>query len=221
MIAFAACIGSPDKFRRCALPGLRLAAEPDSVVAEFDEADSIFRAYNEVLDALAPRDELEALVLLHEDAEIVDPHFCAKLRARLAAEPDVAIVGVAGARGVTSLAWWEGDCFGRVRETRGLLDWGGGRHDVDAVDGLLLALSPWAVRNLRFDAERFSGFHGYDVDVCFQARAAGRRVVVDELGVVHHTKGGFGDEAAWRTADAAWRAKWLGAPAELVATEPI
>jgi hypothetical protein len=164
MIAFAACIGSQEKFRRCALPGLRLAAEADSVVAEVDEADSIFAAYNEVLDALAPRADLEALVLLHEDAEIVDPGFCAKLRARLAAEPDVAVVGVVGARRVTSLAWWEGECFGRVRETRGLIDFGGGTHDVEALDGLLLALSPSAVRELRFDAERFHGFHGYDAD---------------------------------------------------------
>jgi GT2 family glycosyltransferase len=213
VIAFATVVGSEEKFRRCALPGLRLAAEPDSVVAEVDEADSIFAAYNEVLDALAPRADLEALVLLHEDAEIVDPGFCAKLRARLAAEPDVAVVGVVGARRVTSLAWWEGECFGRVRETRGLIDFGGGTHDVEALDGLLLALSPSAVRELRFDAERFHGFHGYDADVCFQARAAGRRVLVDELAVVHHTKGGFGDEAAWRAADAAWRAKWLGASA--------
>lgn len=208
MIAFAACVADEEKFARFAVPGIRLAAEPDSPVLEASTDRSIHEAYNEVLDALAGRDDLEALVLLHEDAEIVDPGLCDALR-RAFADPGVAVVGAIGARGVTSLAWWEGHGFGRVRETRGLIDFGGGGHDVDAVDGLLMALSPWAARELRFDAERFSGFHAYDLDICFQARAAGRRVRVEELAVLHHTKGGYGDLAAWREADRRWREKWL------------
>jgi hypothetical protein len=217
MIAFAACVGSEQKYRDFAQPGLRQACEPDSLVAEVTTDTSIFSAYNEVLEALAPREDLEALVLLHEDVEIVDSDFCGKLRRRLA-EPGVAVVGVIGATGVTSLAWWEGQGRGRCLETRGLVDFGGGAHDVDSVDGLLLALSPWAVRNLRFDEERFSGFHGYDADICFQARAAGKRVVVEDIAVVHHTKGGYGDLAAYAACDAAFRAKWgLGEPARISA----
>ncbi len=207
MIAFASCIGSEEKFRRCAVPGLRLAAEPNSVVAEVTTDRSIFTAYNEVLDALAPREDLEALVLLHEDVELLDASFCARVRARLA-EPGVAVLGAIGARGVTTLRWWEGQGFGRVAESRGLIDFGGGAHDVEAVDGLLLALSPWAVRSLRFDEATFTGFHGYDVDLCFQALAARRRVVVDDLTVMHHTKGGYGDVEAFVRADLAWREKW-------------
>jgi 2-polyprenyl-3-methyl-5-hydroxy-6-metoxy-1,4-benzoquinol methylase len=90
-----------------------------------------------------------------------------------------------------------------------VLDFGGGTHDVDTVDGLMMVLSPWAVRNLRFDDARFTGFHGYDADFCFQARRAGRRVVVDDIDVIHHTKGGYGDEQAFRRSDDAWRAKWI------------
>ena len=141
MIAFAACIGSEEKFRRFAQPGLRLACEPDSPVAEVTTDSSIFSAYNEVLDAFAGYDDPEALVLLHEDLEITDSDFCGKLRRRLA-EPDVAVVGVVGAVGVTSLAWWEGSGRGRCLESRGLVDFGGGRHDVDTVDGLMIVLSP-------------------------------------------------------------------------------
>lgn len=208
MIAFAACVGSAEKYRRYALAGIRLACEPDSLIAEATTDGSIFAAYNEVLDALAGRADLEALVLLHEDTEIVDSQFCAKLRRRLT-EPDVAVIGVVGARGVEGLAWWEGrEQFGHVVETRGVVDFGGGTHDVEFVDGLLMVLSPWAVRTLRFDAERFDGFHGYDADICFGARAHGRRVVVDELAVVHHTKGGYGDLDAYRRADASFRSKW-------------
>jgi hypothetical protein len=212
MIAFACCVGSPDKFREYAQPGLRKVCEPDSLVAEVTTDSSIFSAYNEVLDAFADAPGLEALVLLHEDLEIVDSDFCGKVRRRLA-DPSVAILGVIGARGVTSLAWWEGEGRGRCVETRGVVDFGGGFHDVHTVDGLLMVLSPWAVRNLRFDEERFSGFHGYDADLCFQACAAGKRVVVDEIAVIHHTKGGYGDLEAYAACDRAFREKWGLTPA--------
>jgi hypothetical protein len=212
MIAFASCVGSTDKFRRYALEGLRLAGEPDSLIVEATTEESIFTAYNEILEALADRADLEALVLLHEDTEIVDAGFCTKVRAALA-DPSVAILGVVGARRVRNLRWWEGECFGQVRETRGIVDFGGGTHAVEAVDGLLMVLSPWAVANLRFDEDRFRGFHGYDADLCFQARAAGKRVLVEELSVVHHTKGGYGDLDAFRAADATWQRKWLPAAA--------
>jgi hypothetical protein len=146
-------------------------------------------------------------VLLHEDVELLDPSTTARVRAALS-DPGVAIVGAIGARAVRGLAWWEGTIAGRVSETRGVVDGGFANSDVDAVDGLFMALSPWAVRHLRCDTDTFTGFHGYDMDLCFQARAAGRRVMVAPLELHHHTKGGFGDEAAWRAADTAFRDKW-------------
>lgn len=223
MFAFASVIASDEKFRRCALPGLRRVTEADSVVAEFSDATSMCDAYNEVLDAFSGREDLEALVLLHEDTEILDPDFCAAIRHRLSAEPDAAVIGVIGAHAVRSLEWWKGSCRGAVDETRGRMEFGGIGQDVDAVDGLLLVLSPWAVRNLRFDAATFGGFHGYDVDFCFQARAARQRVVVEGIKVFHHTKGGFGDEASFRRADLAFRGKWRldgDAPATATAASP-
>jgi GT2 family glycosyltransferase len=212
VIVFASCVADDEKFRRFAAPGLGLAMEDDSAFVRVSHPTSIFVAYNGVLDALAGRDDVEAVVLLHEDTEVRDPAFAAKVRAALA-DPSVAVAGVVGARGIAGLAWWEGTCFGRVDESRGLIDHGGGVHDVDVVDGLLLVLSPWAVRTLRFDDRTFTGFHAYDADLCLQARAAGRRVVVLDTDVCHHTKGGYGDVEAYRAADAAFRAKWGGAPA--------
>jgi hypothetical protein len=181
--------------------------EPDSPFAELSTDRSIHEAYNEALDHFAQADDLEALVLLHEDVELLDRDFCARVRTALA-EPGVAIVGAVGARGVRTLAWWEGEIAGRAHETRGVVDGGFADRDVDALDGLLLVLSPWAVRNLRCDTRTFTGFHAYDADLCFQARAAGRRVVVAELNLFHHTKGGYGDADAFAAADAAFRRKW-------------
>jgi hypothetical protein len=211
VFAFASVIGSQEKFDRCARPGITRNAEPDAIVVELTEATSMCSAYNEVLDAVAGIDGLEGLVLLHEDTELLAPDACDRLRAAFAAGPPLTVAGVVGARGVTSLAWWEGEGVGEVTETRGHVAFGG-TGEVDAVDGLLLALSPEVVRSVRFD-EGFDAWHGYDADLCFDVRARGGRVVVVDLPVHHHTKGGFGDEAAFLRADARFRAKWFPAAA--------
>lgn len=210
MIGYGICIGTEEKFAHFARPGLLTCAAPEAPIAESRDNTSIFPAYNEILEVFADEADLEAVVLLHEDVELRDARFEDKVRAALA-DDAVAVVGAIGAIGVRSLAWWEGEGRGRCAETRAVVDFGGGSHDVDTVDGLLLVLSPWAVRNLRFDATTFHGFHGYDADICFQARAAGRRVRVMDVDLFHHTKGGFGDVAAYLAADAAFRAKWAAA----------
>jgi hypothetical protein len=107
MIVFASSITEPDTYRRCAQRGIQMAAEPDSQVIANSAAGSLFRSYNLILDTVARRDDVEGLVLLHQDAEIADLDFCAKLRKALS-DPDVAVVGCVGAIGVRSIAWWEG-----------------------------------------------------------------------------------------------------------------
>jgi 2-polyprenyl-3-methyl-5-hydroxy-6-metoxy-1,4-benzoquinol methylase len=222
VIAYAACVGSPEKFENICLPGLQRVVQPDDLVIEAEHARSIFAAYNEVLDAVRDRDDLEALVLLHEDTEVTGPGFPSLVR-RHVADDDVAVVGTVGARAISGLAWWEGDCYGRVPETRGVIDFGGGTHDVETVDGLVMALSPWAVRNLRFDEDAYDGFDAYDADFCAQARAAGKRVVVTELPVIHrHTRVGSArassDGGSFVRNEKVFREKWLGAPAGTGAT---
>ncbi len=113
-------------------------------------------------------------------------------------DPDVAVVGCAGATGVRSIAWWEGRGDGgavgaavrgvRRRRASGLLvDRAGALPpaEVDTIDGQLLVLSPWAVRNLRFDESLLFNY-GFELDFCLQVRAAGRRVVVADLRAVFH-----------------------------------
>jgi 2-polyprenyl-3-methyl-5-hydroxy-6-metoxy-1,4-benzoquinol methylase len=222
VIAYAACVGSPEKFQKICLPGLQRVAQPDDLVIEAEHERSIFAAYNEVLDAVRDRDDLEALVLLHEDTEVTDPSFPRLVRRHLSRD-DVAVVGTVGARAIRGLAWWEGDCYGRVAETRGVIDFGGGDHDVETVDGLVMALSPWAVRNLRFDEDAYDGFDAYDADFCAQARAAGKRVVVTELPVMHrHTRVGSArassDGGSFERNEKVFRQKWLGAAAGTGAT---
>ncbi|MEA2180575.1 MAG: hypothetical protein QOG77_3872 [Solirubrobacteraceae bacterium] len=208
MIAFAACIASQEKFTAHAARAINRALRPDDVFAELTTSTSIHEAYNEALEHFSTVEDLEALVLMHEDVELLAPErFPSRVRAALA-DRSVAIAGVVGARGIPGLAWWDGEIAGAVAETRGNVHGDMRNRDVDAVDGLLMALSPWAVRNLRCDTDTFTGFHAYDMDLCFQARAAGRRVIAADLPVFHHTKCGYGDRAAWLSADAEFRAKW-------------
>jgi hypothetical protein len=56
---------------------------------------------------------------------------------------------------------------------------------VDTLDGVLLVLSPWSVRSLRFD-ESLGQFDGYDLDFCLQVRDAGRKVMTADLRIIHH-----------------------------------
>jgi Glycosyltransferase like family len=225
MIAFGCSIISPELYERCAERGIRRAGEPDSRVFAVQAAGSIFRTYNLILDQAAACDDLEALVLVHEDAEILDADFCEKLRYALR-DPAVGVVGCVGAVGVRSIAWWEGSAtvgsfVHRYQEL------GGGEfqalspngHEptshprtgrVDTVYGFMMALSRWAVRNIRFD-ESLGPHWGYDFDYCLQVHATNRKVVTADLNVAHHHSLALvTDPEPWMAAHMRAAEKWEG-----------
>jgi hypothetical protein len=240
MIAFGSAITDSELYERCARAGIDRAKEKDSLIigipsAGLDDPDgafrssglsgSIFRNYNLILDRVADRDDLEALVLVHQDAEIADADFCRRLREALA-DPEVAIVGCAGAIGVRSIAWWEGSVTWASLEHR-FDEYGGGAvaggtwdrdhipihgnaGEVDTIDGLVIVMSPWAVHELRFD-ESLGQFHGYDLDICLQARAAGKKVITHDFKVIHHhSLDLIGDLDGWVEAHVRVAEKWNG-----------
>ena len=225
MIAFGTAITKPEVYERCAGPGIELAKEPDSKVYPHASTGSLFRNYNLLCEMAAEHEDLEALVLVHQDAEIVDPDFCTKLRAALE-DPEVAVVGCVGAIGVRSIAWWEGSITW-ASFTHRYDEAGGGEFpafawdedelppyaqlgEVDTVDGFVLALSPWAVRELRFD-ESLGRLHGYDFDYCLQARQAGKKVRTADFRVIHHHGLELiGNPEAWIDAHIKVAEKWDG-----------
>jgi hypothetical protein len=80
--------------------------------------------------------------------------------------------------------------------------------EVEALDGQLLILSPWAVRHLRFDETLLLG-HGFDLDFSLQVRQSGHRLLVADLEVVHHRPIELvGDLAVWVQAHIALAEKW-------------
>jgi hypothetical protein len=223
VIAFGCAIGEAEPYLRFAGPGIELAKESDSPVLAFAAVDTIARSNNILLDAAAAMPELEAFVLLSPYAQLTDPAFASKIRAALA-DPEVALAGCLGARGVRSIAWWEGtevSCSSGFRY--GYHEHGGGElpglpwtqcgpapADVDALDGSVLVLSPWAVHNLRFDETLVLG-HGFDVDYSLQARAAGRKLVTVDFGVLQRRSLKIvSDLELWTEAHADFARKWAG-----------
>jgi len=231
MIVFGTAITDVEVYERCAAPGIQRVVEPDSKVLVHETTGSLFRNYNLMLDmARKEGDELEALVLVHQDAELTDPEFCRKIRAALE-DPEVAIVGCVGAIGVRSIAWWDG-AVTWAGFTHRYSELGGGDFtamtytledtppyaqtgEVDSIDGFVMVLSPWAVRELRFD-ESLGRLHGYDFDLCCQARAAGKKVVTSDFAAIHHhSLDLINDPDAWIEAYIRLAEKWDGKVLEL------
>jgi GT2 family glycosyltransferase len=210
MIAYGVCIGQSDSYERVCRPSLPLGV----VVSERRQQSSIFMAYNSILEELTALSNLEAIVLVHDDVEL-GPRFEDDVRDALTA--DAGVIGAVGSLHPPSIAWWTGETRGRAVETIRVFDFGGGTHDVDTVDGFAMVISPDCARRVWFDARTYRGFHGYDIDYCYEAKRAGFRVVVAPLDLVHHTKGTLGDVIAYRRADLAWQRKWHRAPPYLLA----
>ena len=232
MIAFGCSITEPEPYLQYSGPGIRRAAEPDSEIFAFAAVGTIGRSYNLLLEHAGGRDDLEALVLVHPYAEIDDRELCAKVRAALR-DSRVGVVGAAGATSVASIAWWEGDVVsGSVRHR--YQEYGGGEipafswtqrqpppAEVEVVDGWLMILSPWVVRNVRFDEALGLG-HGFDVDFCLQVRRTGRRVMVHDLGLIrNHDLEHVSDLALWVEAHIRMAEKWDAAMPARPAVEEV
>lgn len=225
MIGFACAIADEEKYRRFALPGIERVRDPDAPLIELRDRDCLFAAYNEALDLFASNPRVEAAVLVHEDTEIRDQRFEEKVRWALS-DPLVAIVGTIGAVGVQGIDWWVHD-YGvgssilepieaeELYETPLLegseISGSGSSGVVDTVDGYMMVLSRWAIRELRFDVDEVGpGFHGYDADICFEARSRGRRVFAAEMAVAHHRNSVSPTpyREDWLRAQMAFRRKW-------------
>jgi hypothetical protein len=200
MFIFGCAITKEEIYDECARPGILRTSGPDDELIALGTAGSLFRNYNLILDEVKDRDDFEGLILLHQDAEIVDPDFLSKVRRGLE-DPEVAILGCAGAIGVHNIAWWEGSVVW-ASYTHRFKELGGGEipamtwreeempsysrtGNVDSIDGFVMVLTPWATRNLRFD-ESLGDLHGYDFDLCMQAKEQDKKVAVESMRVVHH-----------------------------------
>ncbi len=202
VIGFGCCVGSWEKLAHNVLPHVA-----DRPLIALSGQTSIAAAYNTILGGYQHAG-LDALILLHDDLQIVDPDADAKLLAALAG-PDVMLAGVAGGSGRGGLAWWNQDPVGHQVTDAMNIDFGRRSGDVTLLEGSLLAFSPAAIATLRFDI-RFEGFHGYD-EIGMQVIADNGRCVVVDVDTHHHNAMGFksaASHAEWLRADELYREKW-------------
>jgi Glycosyltransferase like family len=190
MIAFATAVTDLATYEEVALPSIRRIAEPDSAILSRIGCDSIQRPYNEMMDEAAAMPGLEALVLLHQDLQLLDEDLLVRVR-RVFRDPLVGLFGPLGGRASKLHRWLAPDeVFGfaigpdqaDLEEPRISV----GPHEVDGLDGALLIAAPWVVRGVRFSEALAEHFHGYDVDISVRVRARGGKIVCEDFPCRHH-----------------------------------
>jgi O-antigen biosynthesis protein len=196
--------GTAEFFRTVGLPvARRYHRNPDNV--------GLIRALNQGA-ALAGGD---VLCFLHNDTEMRDVRWLARLRAALD-EPGVGLAGLYGARRLRR----DGRYVGRtiVHALEGSANVRGDLMEVAAVDGVCLTLRRAVLEAVGGFDEGYGFFHGYDRELSLAVREAGHRCVVVNAPFVHRgggTRTGAGapvraaeDLAQRRSALARFASKW-------------
>lgn len=204
IVAHGCCVGSWDRFDAYVLPSA--AGRP---VTSLSGQNAIALAYNLILATWADQG-VEMGILQHDDLQIMHPEEAVNEFARaFEADPELALLGVAGGSARTGLGWWNADPVGWQRTDARDIDFGQRTGRVDLLEGSLLVFNAWAIKNLRF-TERM-GFHGYD-EVAYKCqRLDGRHAAVVDVATHHHTALGFDNEAShadWLHADRWFRQRW-------------
>jgi GT2 family glycosyltransferase len=128
----------------------------------------------------------DVLCFLHNDTEMRDVRWLARLRAALD-EPGVGLAGLYGVRRVRRDGRYVGrtivHALGESANLRGAVT------DVAAVDGVCLMVNRAVLRQVGGFDEDYGFFHGYDRELSFAIREAGYRCVVVDAPFVHHGGG--------------------------------
>ena len=210
--SFVICSIDPKKFAAVANTIARCFARHDHELIRINDADSLCEGYTRGL----ARATGEAVVMCHDDIDLVAPDAADRLARHLTAHD---LVGVAGTALVTGPAvFWSGHPHIHGWMAHRLP----GEYDYElafsslatpvapgmqAIDGVLMACRRDLALEIGFDAATFDGFHLYDLDFSYRAFLAGRRVAVAcDLGLVHASKGRF--DRAWERHAARFRAKY-------------
>jgi GT2 family glycosyltransferase len=162
------------------------------------DAKSLAEGYNRGIE----QSRGELLIFSHDDIEIFHDNLAPLLIDRLSTYD---MIGVAGTRRLVGPMWMaSGHNFiaGQIaepdRKEGGYMiyqcgTWRRVIGGIQAMDGLFLATRRHLVQQLRFDAERFDGFHLYDVDFTYAAYRAGFRLAVCcDIPILHESSGQFG-----------------------------
>ena len=158
MFVFGVHIASQEMFDRHCLPAIAAFGGRDATLITTSDLP-VVKAYNDIIEAAAAMDDVEAIVLLREHTEITDPLFMVKVTRALAEDPALDILGPAG------------------------------ENDPDSPDGTCLVLRPSVPARIRFDSDRFgdsADATGFDIDLVRRAAEQGLRVGTVPISVRTH-----------------------------------
>jgi GT2 family glycosyltransferase len=158
----------------------------------------------------------EFLCFLHNDTEMHEPEWLARLHAAVTGGEGIALAGLYGARRLRGDGRYAGRTIVSSLEEGPPLP--APVIEVAAVDGVCLFLSRTVLDTVGGFDEGYGFFHGYDRDLSFAVRAAGHRCAVVRAAFTHRgggTRTGLGaprrpaqDLADRRAALARFAAKW-------------
>ncbi len=192
------CSASMQRFEKAKAMYRRLLAEVPHEVIGIHDASSLAEGYNRGLAQAAN----ELVVFAHDDVEIVNPDFAARLLSGLHQHD---VLGIAGTNKVAGGAWHfaghphlRGQIAmpvdsGLVVTVYGVtsLTCGG----LVALDGLLLAARRDAAIRIGFDAQTFDGWHLYDLDFTMRAARSGLDCATGNgILAVHASQGSYDKE---------------------------
>ncbi len=197
------CSIDPARFRSVtASYEARFAGHPFEIVGIHD-ARSLAEGYNRA----AAQSTGDVLVFSHDDIELVTPDFAQRLLGHLEHHDGVGVAGASQARGPRWGDAGQRAIHGHILHApppgrKGALLMVSGFQlpvveGIRLLDGAFIAVRRHVWEATRFDAERYDGFHFYDLDFTWRASDAGARLAVPaDLTLFHASQGRYGE--AWR-----------------------
>ena len=189
MFVFGVHIGSQEMFDRYCLPAIAAFGGRDATLITTRDLPAV-KAYNDIIEAAAAMDDVDAIVLLREHTEITDPLFMLKVTQALADYPGLDILGP------------------------------GSQDDPERPDATCLVMRPSVPAKVRFDDERYTeavsrpGAEGFDSDLLRRAAELGLRVGTVPIAIRTHasvdppaTKQGTGGLTSLESAAVAWQGR--------------
>ena len=182
-IAIVICSIDAAKFARVCANYRRLFASRDLEIVGIHDARSLAEGYNRGI-AQARGD---VVILSHDDIDILTVDFAERVDSHLA---HFDLIGIAGTTRLVAGKWAAaGDPYVYTLISSpfpegggyGTMLVGGGTlvvPDVQALDGVFLAMRRDVAVTTPFDEALFDGFHLYDLDFSFRAYRAGRALAV-------------------------------------------
>jgi len=214
-LSIVVCSIDAEKYARVCANYRALFAGREIELIGIHDARSLAEGYNRGI----ARASGDALILSHDDIEILSADFASRVGAHLR---DYDLIGIAGTTRLVGGRWAAaGDPYiytlitspdgNRTGYATMLL--GGGPlvvPGIEALDGVFVAMRSEVARAVPFDAETFDGFHLYDLDWSFRAHRAGFRLAVcRDIVLIHESTGRY--DAEWERYRLRFEAKHRGA----------